>query len=214
MTDPTPNTLPARKTIIRTAVKLIAEQGADGVSMNEIVRQSGQRNASALQYHFGNKAGLIQAIFDHFTPIIEKDRQKMIDEMVKSLGGGRPTLEQVSAIAVVPLTNQLDSTEGGRDYLQFIARMHNHDLDPNIQHDKRHNQSLEVLKTIAEDVVGKMPNGIMERRRAIASALVRQSLADYCLQCPAGSPQDKEQRGDMVNTLVAGLVSIFSSQVK
>jgi AcrR family transcriptional regulator len=48
--------------ILEAAERLFAERGVDGVSLREINTAAQQRNNVALQYHFGNRDGLIEAI--------------------------------------------------------------------------------------------------------------------------------------------------------
>ena len=51
-----------RRGLMLAAEKLIAEHGIRNVTIRQIVRATGQRNESALQYHFGNLQGLIDAL--------------------------------------------------------------------------------------------------------------------------------------------------------
>ena len=44
------------------AESLIAEHDSYAVPLREIVKRAGQKNESALQYHFGNLQGLVSAI--------------------------------------------------------------------------------------------------------------------------------------------------------
>ena len=53
-----------RLNFIQTALKLYAERGIDAVSLNEITVAAGQKNRNALQYHFGDRNGLLQAMVD------------------------------------------------------------------------------------------------------------------------------------------------------
>ena len=46
-----------RERLLLTAEKLLGERGINGVSLREITREAGQRNASALHYHFGSRDG-------------------------------------------------------------------------------------------------------------------------------------------------------------
>jgi AcrR family transcriptional regulator len=52
-----------REAIMQTAERLFAERGLEGVSLREIATASGQRNNNAAQYHFGDRDGLIKAIY-------------------------------------------------------------------------------------------------------------------------------------------------------
>ena len=53
-----------RERFIGAAQQLYAERSIDSVSLNEITVAAGQKNRNALQYHFGNRDGLLQAIID------------------------------------------------------------------------------------------------------------------------------------------------------
>ena len=53
-----------RTRFIEAAQQLFAERSIDAVSLNEITVAAGQKNRNALQYHFGNRDGLLQAIID------------------------------------------------------------------------------------------------------------------------------------------------------
>lgn len=200
--------LGTREKIIRTAVKLIAQQGPDGVSLNEIVRQAGQRNASALQYHFGGKSGLIQAIFDHFRPAIEARRQQMIEELVNDLQGEALSINDIASLVVLPFVEQLDNEHGGRDYLRFAASMHNHALDPSLQEEGK---GIDALRSILIDRSGGMPEHIVTSRRAIGKTLLLYGMSDYCRLCESDPDYDKLQRPDLIATLTAAFCSILSA---
>ena len=52
----------AKEAMIEVAEKLIGERGLDNVSMRDVASYAGQRNNSAVQYHFGSRDGLITQI--------------------------------------------------------------------------------------------------------------------------------------------------------
>ncbi len=53
------------KTVLMdTAELLMGERGIDGVSLREISAASGQKNYNSVQYHFGSKKGLVEAILE------------------------------------------------------------------------------------------------------------------------------------------------------
>src|SRR5687767_8424598 len=56
-----PDSTPTRAKLIAAAEHLFARRGLD-VPIRDIHALAGQRNASALQYHFGDRNGLLSAI--------------------------------------------------------------------------------------------------------------------------------------------------------
>lgn len=52
----------AKQQLVLTAERLFAQRGLDGVPLRQIGTEAGMANKSAVQYHFGSKEGLIQAI--------------------------------------------------------------------------------------------------------------------------------------------------------
>jgi AcrR family transcriptional regulator len=113
-----------RNVLVSTAETLFAERGLEGVSLAEINRKAGQRNATALHYHFGGKDGLIQAIFDKHRPRVNQLREQMIDALPEV-----PTLEQLLSALALPLLEQVRDADGGAAYVQFLAQMMN---DPQV----------------------------------------------------------------------------------
>ena len=47
---------------MRAVEQLAAEKGLAYISIREIISKANQKNESALQYHFGNLAGLIDTL--------------------------------------------------------------------------------------------------------------------------------------------------------
>lgn len=69
--------------IIEAAEKLFAEKGIDKVSTREIAREAGQRNHSALHYHFGSIDEVINAIFNYRMIPVDDLRKYLFDEELK-----------------------------------------------------------------------------------------------------------------------------------
>ncbi|MET9954679.1 TetR family transcriptional regulator [Streptomyces sp. NPDC006339] len=51
-----------REKLIRAAEEVFAAQGVDGAQLRDVVALAGQGNPSAVQYHFGSRAGLLDAV--------------------------------------------------------------------------------------------------------------------------------------------------------
>ena len=67
----------AREILLDTAERLLAEHGIDGVSMRQIAAAAGQGNNSVIQYHFGDKAGLLREIILRRVAGFEPRRQSL-----------------------------------------------------------------------------------------------------------------------------------------
>ena len=108
---------PAREALVAVAERLFAERGVDAVTVRVVVKAAGQRNSSAVQYHFGNKAGLLQAILEPHQARLDARRAEMLDEL-----GERPGLEALIEALIRPLASLLDS-ESGRHYIRIRAQL-------------------------------------------------------------------------------------------
>ena len=108
--------------LIRAAEDLFAERGSDAVSLREIITASGVSNASAIQYHFGDRRGLIRAILDKHEPAVDQHRQQLLDAYVDA---GQDDMRELASALVVPLAKQLENSDGGLGYLQLLSDLYN-----------------------------------------------------------------------------------------
>lgn len=103
-----------REELIRAATRLLARRGIHGLTVRELHEAAGQRNASALQYHFGSRDGLLRAIVERHQEPIDAARASWLERATDLRG-------HVEAL-VEPLAESL-RTQAGRDYLQIIAQV-------------------------------------------------------------------------------------------
>src|SRR2546429_3278612 len=72
--------LSTKEQLVLTAERLFALHGLDGVSLRQISTEAGNANNSAVQYHFGSKERLIQAIFEYRIPALARRRRLLAME--------------------------------------------------------------------------------------------------------------------------------------
>lgn len=76
-----------RLQILDAAERLFGEYGHDNTSMRQITGEAGV-NLSAVNYHFGSKDGLVQAVFQRRVAALNKERLNLLDGLeLKSNGG-------------------------------------------------------------------------------------------------------------------------------
>ena len=108
--------------LVAAAEQLFAAHGIDAVSLREINRAAGAKNAIAVQYHFDNRAGVLRAILQKHWPDIEARRHAMLDQYEAD---GRPNLRALAACLVRPAAAKLADPDGGPAYLQIHAELLN-----------------------------------------------------------------------------------------
>src|SRR4051812_28313331 len=99
------DSLRTQAVLISTAERLFAERGLEGVSLSEINRVAGQRNKSALHYHFGSRDGLLKALLEKHRFKLDKERTKLLETMPPP---GQLTLHDAVSVMVRPLAAKLD----------------------------------------------------------------------------------------------------------
>ena len=75
-----PDAAATRDKLLDAATRLFAERGIDNVSIAEIVRAAGQRNASAVHYHFGSREEILRALLARHVPGIAERRRELLDK--------------------------------------------------------------------------------------------------------------------------------------
>src|SRR3954453_21988093 len=99
-----------RARLITAAEQLFAERGIDAVSLREINRAAGARNAIAVQYHFEDRAGVLRAILGKHRPDVEARRHAMLDQYEAD---GAPNLRALAGALVGPPAAKLTEPPGG-----------------------------------------------------------------------------------------------------
>ena len=100
---------------MRAAEKLIAQAGVENISIKEIVAAAGQKNESALQYHFKNLSGLLDAVHTERSAEIQAKRSESLAAMLEKTS--EPSLRQLCTLMVEP-TFQL--ARGNLEFRRYV----------------------------------------------------------------------------------------------
>lgn len=216
-----------RDRLINTAERLFALHGLDGVSLDRIRREAGEKNASALQYHFGGKPALLRAVFEARLSVIDRRRLEIL-KAPTSLDRAA-ALRGCAEALVLPFAEHLSAPGAERYYVRFVAQVYG---DPRtdwsvllaggrnegvFQVGHRLAELLpelprRVVRTRLELVVGLIIHGLADREKVIAANARRPALAtpafvgllvDICvgaLSAPhAGTTQREVSDGDRLH---------------
>jgi len=104
--------------LLSTAERLFAERGVENVALTGIVAESGQKNRSALHYHFGSRAGVLGAVLDRRLGPINGRRHALLE----ALDAGAGVLDVVRA-DIAALGETVVEEPWGPDYLSILAQV-------------------------------------------------------------------------------------------
>lgn len=103
-----------RSRILAVATRAFAEMGIENVSMRELTTLAGA-NIAAINYHFGSKEGLAEAIFEEIAPRLNSMRLRELDEVLQHAAarGERPAVSAIVSSFTRPYLDPAFSLEGG-----------------------------------------------------------------------------------------------------
>lgn len=108
-----------KERLLRAAETLFAREGIHRVRVREIHELAGQRNASALHYHFSSREGLVDAILADHQASIDDEIARRLDELEAR---GQMSIRDVVGAVVEALGKKLD-TQSGRDFLRIVPQI-------------------------------------------------------------------------------------------
>ena len=124
--EPSPPSSPER--ILAAAEQLFGEKGFSSVSLRQVT-SAAEVNLAAVNYHFGSKDGLIEAVLRRNVEPINAERLRMLDEY-ESAASASVELERIVEAFLRPGIVSLSHSEHGRRLLQLYGRVH---AEPNPQ---------------------------------------------------------------------------------
>src|SRR5512145_2409687 len=111
-----------RTRILDAAEELFMLHGFEGTSMRQLTSKAGV-NLAAVNYHFGSKDALIEAVFRRRLDPINAARIAAL-ERLEAEAGGRPLAPEVVIRAFVGESLRMieDARGGGRNFIRLLGR--------------------------------------------------------------------------------------------
>jgi AcrR family transcriptional regulator len=149
-----------RGKLVRAAEQLFAAKGVDGVSLSEINRAADQRNATALQYHFGDRAGLLRAVLDKHLPAVDTRREVLLQQYED---GGTDDLRSLASALVLPAAAKLADPDGGREFLQIVGELLNRP-EPRVELVVTEGSTILAWRRLVEPLLTPDPTSVLHTR--------------------------------------------------
>ncbi|WP_196054530.1 TetR family transcriptional regulator [Nocardia aurantiaca] len=195
----------ARERIILAAEQLIAERG-QAVPLRDIAAAAGQRNNSAIQYHFGSRDGLIEAVVEHRLATLEVRRLELLAEQAAA---GATSVHDLLEALVIPML-ELGERYGINHYARFLEQIHTHRAvtdAANLESERR--TSVRVIMQQLERELTELPKRLRLRRLRALPTVLFALLADHERAVEAGrvTAGDTVAWGEIVDMLAGVLIA-------
>lgn len=116
---PTARGARTRERLLDAAERLWGERGVEAVSLREIRLEAGQRNSSALHFHFGDRDGLELALAQRHVPRIAAEQERLYWELVAA--GRQDDLAGLVEVLVRPGAEYLARGPSERAWTKYVA---------------------------------------------------------------------------------------------
>ncbi|MEV0244966.1 TetR family transcriptional regulator [Nocardia sp. NPDC050712] len=166
----------AKAQILAAAERLFAEFGIDSVSLRQIAVAAGQRNTSAVAYHYGSKEALVEAVYVWRMTTVNAQRLARLTAL-----GSDPEVTDLVRALVEPLAATLHERAGEPSwYLRFIAEtLWRPQFDPVINTMRRPEaESVRLVVAALARALDGLAREIFDERMRLVAMLVITALAD------------------------------------
>ncbi|MEV0113928.1 TetR family transcriptional regulator [Streptomyces sp. NPDC050844] len=192
-----------REKLIRAGEDVFAAQGVDGAQLRDIVRSAGQSNPSAVQYHFGSRAGLLDAVM----AARQTRTEQVLEAELAQLGDASDSLPRLLTALVNAEATEL-RTERGRRCLRISAQLsHESGVRTRTPHPTIDGTVYwELIGRVEDCLTARLPEPVRLERLDLALTLIGAAMGDRARQYLAGTTPLTDEPlflADLVETTTA-----------
>jgi AcrR family transcriptional regulator len=208
---------PTREKLLDAALKLWAVRGLEGTTLADIIEASGQRNTSAIQYHFDGRDGLIRAIYQRFMPRLSAHYEELV-ERARASKRVRPAAEAI----VLPLGQLLTGDWRDRAFVELFAQMFSGTRmsDPpwadliGVPLVRRNGAGVvPEAEALLLERIAPLPAPLATMRLTVGGHFVARSLADFARQWDKYGPRRSDDPALFVSNLVDMFIATLTAPV-
>ncbi len=195
--------------LIDAAAQLFAERGIDNVSIAEIVRTAGQRNVSAVHYHFGSRDEILRAVLARHVPAIAARRRELLER-----ARARPPSDVRSAAEAIvrPVTEFAQRGWRERAYLQIGSELTGvmDRAAPDIRDLMAATDGQAAWKVLRQRC-SEVPADLWRQRREICIVFIGRAAADRARQLDGGGQPNVLSDDRFVDNLVDMVIGAMTA---
>ena len=177
--------------------------------LRDIAVAAGQKNNAAVQYHFGDREGLLKAILAHRATRSEQVRSELFAGLI--VGDSRPTVHDLVRAFVLSLAGHVEEDS---HYLAFLSR---HIIEHGGYSGLEGAVGESVVATFVRvlgDLLPEIPRPVLDERWLVVMTTCVHTLSRYQIALHAGSLPAPlpELIDDLVDFLAAGVGAVRSAR--
>lgn len=145
--------------MIDAAERIVAESGFAAMTVSAVQQAAGQGNKSAVQYHFGDRDGLIRAVLDARMAPANDRRMAMLERLEPGC-----SLRDLVEVYVLPSAESVQSREPSywaRFLLQAVS-------DPKVGHSAMESVQSEAFRAVHQLLLERLDHLPAELRASLA----------------------------------------------
>ncbi len=207
---------PAAERLLATAEQLYALEGFDAVSMRQVAKASGQKNTSALAYHFGTQEGLIEAILDYRMMPINARRQLLLDEVLRKGQEAEPWV--LVEVLVRPLSEALKKGPESSYDVSLLNQLYNRDHSLKVlQNNPKRVEAIETTLSYLSATLSHLPIPQLTQRLSLMGRQISHAIQDWAFHLRTGTPGYSESNIEwlalnLIDYVVGGLLAPVSGK--
>ncbi|MEM7020187.1 MAG: helix-turn-helix domain-containing protein [Pseudomonadota bacterium] len=196
-----------QQALMLAAEKLIAAKGIENVSIRDILNEAGQKNQSALQYHFKNRSGLIAALQAWRNTEVEAKRAELIQQVLAQTN--TPALRDICRLMVLPIFELAQA----KPYFRRYVKAFGHEIaladEPAITLANKHGgQSGQQIGLLLRKTLNQLGDAAFQDRIDSTLRFVSASMAHHARQKNAFRGEHAEL---FINRLIDALVGLLGA---
>ena len=192
--------------LMRAAEHLVANLGIENVTVRAIIQAAGQKNESALQYHFKNREGLLNAVHAQRNAEARSLREALAAPF---LAGKTPNLRDLCYLMIMPSFELAQQDQGFRDYIRgFGPRVAQSSRPVEMMFDTTNAEVAAFVFRQLQQQLGHLPADLVRLR--LESTL---RFASLCMSHQAGRENGFAERAGklFVANLLDAMVGILTA---
>jgi AcrR family transcriptional regulator len=183
---PRQSSLQTAEKLLAAAEEAFAKHGIEGASIRQINDLAGQRNTSAVRYHFENREGLLKALIERRMGELEEERAALLAALDGSQE--RVSLDSLVEVLVLPLANRVVREPSWGCWVRILdqlvsVRSHSYQSIWQRAHDRT---SREIFRRMRQTLVD-LPEGVWRQRAADLMTWVTSSLCERARLLESGA---------------------------